>query len=104
MSKLQLSKLQPTQLTTDVLLPPGAVGWIGGHCSAGWIPKPFLSSATSTTHITQQSSSEVHVHAHILLQTFKPLCRLIADVIFSSSPWLACSLPSISDAFALMNY
>lgn len=100
MSKVQLSKLQPTRLPIDVQL----AGWIGGHCNAMQGVSQTLSSATSTTRITQQSSSKVHVHTHILLNMFEPLCMLIADVIFSSSPWLARSLPSISDAFALMNY
>lgn len=63
-----------------------------------------FSSAMSTTRSTQQSSSKVHVHTHLLFNMSKPLRRLIADVIFSSSPWLPRSLPSISDAFALMNY
>lgn len=44
------------------------------------------------------------MHTHILLNMPEPLQGLIRDFSFSSSPWLAHSLPSIIYAFTLMNY
>lgn len=73
---------------------------------AGRIPSLF--SDIPTTHTIQQRKGEetpaLHVYTHILLNMVKPLQRLISDFIFSSSPSLGYSLPSIIYAFALMNY
>lgn len=52
----------------------------------------------------RRTPSAAHPHTHVLLNMFKALQRLISDFIFSSSPGLARSLPSIIYAFALMNY
>lgn len=56
MSKLQLSKLQPTQLTTDVLLPLGAVGVDRWALQCRVDPKafPFLCHVDHTHHSAEQ--------------------------------------------------
>lgn len=116
MSKAQLGKLQPIQLILPcVLAAPWEVSeWIGGHweiwhrnCKWQDVSQAFslpYRPHTSFSNEKARRTPALRMHTHILLNMFKPLQRLISDFIFSSSPGLACSLPSIIYAIALMNY
>lgn len=116
MSKMQLGKLQPIQLILPhVLTAPWEVSErIGGHweiwhrnCKWQDVTQTFSLPYRPHTSVSKEKARQtpaLHMHTHILLNMFKHLQRLISDFIFSSSPGLARSLPSIIYAFALMNY